>query len=155
MKHVMLLPGMKIANELEQTVGLHIVLRGCVTSYQLNPLTGENEFRKRYDKFTAFGKLTALFPDTLYNKSYRAEGRAEIVVIPHDEIRRLVRSFPRWRSFLRGVIKLRYAEFSKNTGIKSILKIKKKQPTTKRIIVEDLLTAQEILTAMWWNFIQI
>ncbi len=132
LRHYMFLPGMGIANELEPGTGIYIVMRGAVTSYQQNPETGNYEFIKRYEERQVFGRIPALYPGALYNKSYRAEDKTEVLLMYHADIRQILMKYPKWRIFLREMMAREYKYFSKQTTLKNI--------TSRRLEMDEKLT---------------
>ncbi|CAL8141849.1 unnamed protein product [Orchesella dallaii] len=148
-RHYMFLPGMRIANELEPGTGIFIVMRGAVTSFQQNPSTGKYEFIKRYEKHQVFGRIPALFPGALYNKSYRAEDKTEVLLMYHADIRQLVTKFPRWKLYLKEIIAREYSHFAKQSSLKDITerKFDMDERLTKKLTNEQFMEAANMFTS--------
>lgn len=132
LRHYMFLPGMRIANELEPGTGIYLVMRGAVTSFQIDPETTKYDFIKHYEQGQVFGRIPALYPGALYNKCYRAEEKTEVLLMLHADMRQLLIKFPKWRIFLRDMIAEEYSFFSKQTTLKNI--------TERRIDLDEKLT---------------
>ncbi|ODN05528.1 Potassium channel KOR1 [Orchesella cincta] len=148
-RHYMFLPGMRIANELEPGTGIYIVMRGAVTSFQQNPSTGTYEFIKRYEKHQVFGRIPALFPGALYNKSYRAEDKTEVLLMYHADIRQLVTKFPKWKLFLKEIIAREYPHFATQSSLKDITerKFAMDERLTKKLTDEQFMEAADMFTS--------